>query len=128
MHTSTPRLDWARWATTRLGGANIALGGSAGSALTSGNDNIAIGNVGVAGESGKIRIGTSGKRTGTFVAGISGVAVAGGVGVMVNSNEQFGTVVSCARYKDAIKPMEKASEAILALQPVTLPLQEGAGP
>jgi Chaperone of endosialidase len=30
-----------------------------------------------------------------------------------------GTVVSSERFKDAIKPMDKASEAILALQPVT---------
>jgi hypothetical protein len=31
----------------------------------------------------------------------------------------LGTVVSSQRYKEAIKPMDKASEAILALAPVT---------
>src|SRR5207237_10403087 len=30
-----------------------------------------------------------------------------------------GTTTSSARFKDAIKPMDKASEAILALKPVT---------
>ena len=45
--------------------------------------------------------------------------MASGVGVIVDSNGQLGTVVSSARFKDAIKPMDKASEAILALQPVT---------
>ena len=38
---------------------------------------------------------------------------------MVNSNGQLGVTGSSARFKQAIKPMEKASEAILALKPVT---------
>ena len=39
--------------------------------------------------------------------------------MIIDTNGHLGTVVSSARYKDAIKPMDKASEAILALQPVT---------
>ncbi len=101
------------------GGSNIALGFQAGLNLTTGNNNIDIGNVGVAGESKTIRIGKSGTQTKTFIAGISGVTVAGGVGVIVGTNGQLGTVVSSERFKDAIKPMDKASEAILALKPVT---------
>ena len=58
-------------------------------------------------------------QTATFIAGISGVTVAGGVGVIIDSNGQLGTVVSSARFKEEIKPMESASEAILALNPVT---------
>ena len=42
-----------------------------------------------------------------------------GVGVFINSNGQLGTVQSSAKYKQDIKPMDKASEAILALKPVT---------
>jgi hypothetical protein len=60
-----------------------------------------------------------GTQTATFVAGVSGVTVAGGVGVIIDTNGQLGTVVSSERYKDSIKPMDKASEAILALKPVT---------
>ncbi len=45
--------------------------------------------------------------------------MASGVGVIVNSGGKLGTVVSSARFKEAIKPMDKASEAILSLQPVT---------
>src|SRR5207253_1117406 len=101
------------------GGSNITLGFQAGLNLTTGNSNIDIGNVGVAGESKRIRIGTAGTQTKTFIAGISGVTVAGGVGVIVGSNGQLGTVVSSERFKDAIKPMDKASEAILSLKPVT---------
>jgi uncharacterized coiled-coil protein SlyX len=39
--------------------------------------------------------------------------------VVVNTNGQLGTIQSSARYKETIKPMDKASEAILALNPVT---------
>src|SRR5207237_3015736 len=70
-------------------------------------------------ESSHIRIGTSGFHANTFVAGISGVVVPGGVGVIIDTNGHLGTVVSSERFKDAIKPMDKASEAILALKPVT---------
>jgi hypothetical protein len=101
------------------GSRNIALGRLAGSNLTTGHDNIDIGAPGTAGEAGKIRIGKVGTQTGTFVAGIHGVTVAGGVGVIVGSNGQLGTVTSSARFKEAIEPMDKASEAILALKPVT---------
>jgi hypothetical protein len=41
------------------------------------------------------------------------------VGVIINSNGQLGTVLSSARFKEAIKPMDKASEAVLQLKPVT---------
>ena len=38
---------------------------------------------------------------------------------MINANGKLGTPPSSARFKDGIKPMDKASEAILALKPVT---------
>jgi hypothetical protein len=101
------------------GAGNIALGDSAGGALTTGSNNIDIGNGGRTGESGTIRIGARGVQTKTFIAGISGVTVPGGVGVIVGTNGQLGTVVSSERFKAEIKPMDKASEAILALKPVT---------
>src|SRR5205814_3939865 len=101
------------------GSNNIALGVLAGSALTTGSNNIDIGNKGKAGESQYCRIDTVGTQTNTYIAGISGVTVAGGVGVIVDTNGHLGTVVSSERFKDTIKPMDKASEAILALQPVT---------
>src|SRR5260370_42650424 len=64
-------------------------------------------------------MGKVGDQTGGFVAGIHGVTVASAVGVIVDVNGHLGTVTSSARFKEAIKPMDKASEAILALQPVT---------
>jgi trimeric autotransporter adhesin len=101
------------------GNGNIALGISAGANLTTGDNNIEIGNPGIAGEANTIRLGSVGTQTATFVAGISGTTVAGGVGVIIDNNGKLGTVVSSARFKEAIKPMDKASEAILALKPVT---------
>jgi hypothetical protein len=101
------------------GGNNIALGDDAGSNLTTGFNNIDIGNLGVADESGTIRIGNAVDQTATFIAGISGATVPTGVAVIVDANGHLGTTTSSARFKEAIKPMDKASEAILALQPVT---------
>jgi hypothetical protein len=100
------------------GSDNIALGVHAGSAIT-GSHNIDIGNnQGVSGESGAIRIGTVGTQVSTFIAGISGTAVVGDA-VVVDGNGQLGTAASSQRFKEAIKPLDKASEVILALKPVT---------
>jgi hypothetical protein len=101
------------------GAFNIALGYLAGQNLTTGSNNIDIGNQGIAAEANTIRVGTVGTQTATYIAGIRGVTVAGGVGVIVATNGQLGTTTSSERFKEAIKPMDKASEAILALQPVT---------
>jgi hypothetical protein len=94
------------------------VGAKAGYNLTTGGNNIDIGHQGVAGDARKICIGTAGVQTATFVAGIRGITVPSGV-VIVGSNHQLGTVQSSKRFKEAIKPMDKASEAILALKPVT---------
>ena len=100
------------------GHGNIALGFRAGINLTTGSRNIDIGNEGVAGESGKIRIGTSGEQKNAFIAGISGTTVPGGVAVIIGTDGHLGTVTSSERFKDQIKPMDKASEAIFGLKPV----------
>src|SRR6266536_2956167 len=110
---------FAALANNTTGNNNIALGFQAGVNLTTGNTNIDIGNPGVASESNTIRIGIAGLQTATFLAGIHGVTIARGVEVMVDANGQLGTMPSSERFKDSIKPMDKASEAILALQPVT---------
>jgi hypothetical protein len=102
------------------GSNNTALGNGAGTNLTFGDNNIDIGYIvgGVAGESNTIRIGNS-DITNTFISGISGTNSPGGVAVFCNSDGKLGVISSSARFKDEIKPMGKASEAILALKPVT---------
>jgi hypothetical protein len=110
------------------GSSNIAMGDSAGANLTTGSDNIDIGNVGVAGEANAIRIGTAGTQTATFIAGISGATVARGVPVVIDADGHLGVKRSSARFKEAIKPMDKASEAILALKPVTFRYKKDLDP
>ena len=101
-----------------LGSNNIGLGYSAGVHLI-GSNNIDVGNEGVAEDSGFIRIGTEGTHTATFVAGIRETPITGAIAVGINANGQLGVRASSARFKEAIKPMDEASEAILALKPVT---------
>jgi hypothetical protein len=103
------------------GSLNTALGEEAGSALEGGDsNNIDIGaNVeGVTGESNTIRIGDT-NITDTFIGGISETTVANGAAVLVDSNGHLGTVTSSRRFKEEIRPMNKTSEAIFSLEPVT---------
>jgi hypothetical protein len=115
-------------ANNKAGSNNIALGVTAGLNLTTGSNNIDIGAPGAAAEANTIRVGKSGTQKKTFIAGIRGVTVASGVGVIVGTTGQLGTVASSARFKEAIKPMDKASEAILALRPVTFRYKEELDP
>ena len=106
---------------------NIAVGYAAGIALTTGSHNIAIAAAGQAGESGTMRVGDSPDITRTFIAGIRGVPVNGSP-VVVGGGGQLGVVASSRKFKDDIKPMEKASEAILALKPVTFRYKKSIDP
>jgi hypothetical protein len=110
------------------GNNNIALGYGAGGSLTTGDNNIDIGNLGNREEGNTIRIGTEGTQTATYMAGISEATVAGGIGVIVDSSGHLGTITSSARYKEAIQPMDNASEAILLLQPVTFRYNKALDP
>jgi hypothetical protein len=109
---------------------NIGLGVDAGCNLTSGDNNIFIGSFGVDTESNTIRIGREVQETNcggfsdpphtdTYIAGISGQTSASGVAVYINSDGKLGTLTSSARFKNDITPMNRASEAILELKPVT---------
>jgi hypothetical protein len=100
------------------GSNNIALGYAAGTNLTTGNFNIDIGNQGVEGESSTIRIGTDGNHVATFIAGINNATVTG-TAVLIDANGQLGTILSSRRFKEDVKPMNQASEAVLSLKPVT---------
>ena len=109
---------------------NIALGADAGLNLGSFSVyNIDIGNPGDGGDENTIRIGTPPQpnfawvegQSRTFIAGIRGVTTDNddAIPVVIDSAGQLGTASSSARFKTEIKPMDKASEAILALKPVT---------
>ena len=115
-------------ANNTTGSQNIAMGSSAGVSLVTGDYNIDIGNFGVFDEAYTIRIGDGDRQTATYIAGISGAVVPGGVTVIIDSNGHVGTVVSSQRFKDQIKPMDKASEAIFALKPVTFRYKQKIDP
>jgi hypothetical protein len=113
--------------SANTGGGNTALGTNAGSALSTGNSNIDIGIdvIGVAGESNTIRLGanlpdTSGASA-CHIGGIynQSVDVTTASSMAIDATGKLGTVVSSRRFKHDIKPMDKASEAIMALKPVT---------
>jgi hypothetical protein len=96
-----------------------------------GSENIYVGDSvgsGVMSESGTIRIGDSNLQTATYIAGISGQTASDGVAVYVNTDGKLGTVTSLARFKEQIKPMDKASEVILALNPVSFRYKEEVDP
>jgi trimeric autotransporter adhesin len=91
------------------GFTNTAVGFSAGNNVTTANHVIAIGNPG------------ADVNNSCFIGQIRGVttAHADAVPVYIDSAGQLGTISSSRRFKREIKPMDKASEAILALKPVT---------
>lgn len=78
----------------QTGTNNIALGELSGSNwITSNSDNIAIGNAGVSGDSGEIRLGSSGTHLKNFQSGIRGITtdVADALPVLIDSTGQLGT-------------------------------------
>jgi len=50
------------------------------------------------------------------------------VGVIIDANGQLGTVVSSERFKDNVQPMDKTSEAILALKAMTFRYKKAFDP
>jgi trimeric autotransporter adhesin len=110
---------------SNTGGQNTAIGAAALLSNSSGNNNIAIGSFagsGVTTANNVICIGAAGADTSNscYIGNIFGHAVGGdGLFVFVDSSGNLGTAGSSRRFKHDIKPMDKASEAILALKPVT---------
>ena len=92
------------------GSSNVAVGTSAGFNATTGNNNVYIGGgmLGVAGESDSCYIASIYQRP----SGPNSLPVA------IGDNGKLGAVASSRRFKREIKPMDRSSEAILALKPV----------
>jgi Chaperone of endosialidase len=91
------------------GEGNVCVGSDAGSNLTTGDGNVCIGY--------DVR-GVAGEYNTTRVRNIYS-SLASGRPVYVDSDNKLGTLLSTRRVKNDIKPMDKASESILALKPVT---------
>jgi len=92
------------------GSNNVALGSNAGSQATSGSDNVYIGyNI----------QGSAGESNSCYIKSIFGQTATGGSAVFIDANSKLGTLTSSKRFKEDIKPVGKASEALFALKPVT---------
>ncbi len=89
------------------GGGNIVLGAFAGSGITTASNVICIGAAG------------NDVDNSCYIGQIFGATSVNGVAVLVNSNGRLGTMTSSLRFKENIKPMDKDSEALFALRPVT---------
>ena len=63
--------------------------------------------------------GVVGESNACYIGSIFGATSAGGTPVFINTFGKLGTLTSSARFKDDIKPMDKASETLFALKPVT---------
>ena len=92
------------------GSGNTAIGADAGSNQTTGSDNVYIG-AGI--------LGVSGETGACYIAGIFGQTSSGGAAVFINSDGKLGTTTSSKRFKENIKPMDKASEGLFLLKPVS---------
>src|SRR6266487_1336000 len=91
------------------GDSNTALGISAGSGVTTGTNVICIGSDG------------ANVNNSCFIGNIHGVttAINDAIPVVIDSAGQLGTMSSSYRFKKDIATMEKSSEAVLSLRPVT---------
>jgi len=91
------------------GNSSTALGFGAGFSVTTANNVICIGTQG------------SNVSLSCFIGHIRGITTANAdaIPVLIDSAGQLGTMSSSRRFKKEIKPMDQASEAILALKPVT---------
>jgi hypothetical protein len=94
---------------TTTGFGNTALGDDAGSGVTTASNVICIGSFG------------ADVSNSCYIGNIRGVTTGNNdaIPVVIDSFGQLGTASSSRRFKKEIKPMDKASEAILALKPVT---------
>ena len=119
-------VGWEALGSNTTGGANTALGYGALFTNTTGENNTAIGafaGKGVTTANHVICIGSSGGDVNfsTWIENIYGVTTQSGTTapVVVSDGGQLGTVASSERFKKDIATMEKASEVILSLRPVT---------
>jgi len=106
------------------GGFNTAIGEAALFSNTNGSSNIALGSgagFNVTTANSVICIGADGANVSNscYIGQIFGATSASGTAVFINSDGRLGTTTSSLRFKEDINPMNKASETVLALKPVT---------
>ena len=91
------------------GFSNTGLGRSAGTSVTTADHVICIGD----------NVSGANVSNSCYIGSIFGQTSSGGAAVFINNSGKLGTSTSSRRFKEEIKPMDKSSEAVLALKPVT---------
>jgi trimeric autotransporter adhesin len=104
-------------ANSTTGSGNIALGSSAGSNVTTASNVICIGCAG-----------GNTVNDSCFIGNIFSATVSQGIAVVINSFGRLGTSTSSRRFKEDIKPMDDASEALYTLKPVTFRYKQDIDP
>src|SRR5436190_1392473 len=117
------------------GSFNTVIGDNALSLNTTGNQNIAVGvnagnNVTTAANVICIGANVSGNNVNNscYIGNIFNATSSGGTPVFINSDSKLGTATSSRRFKEEVKPMERTSEALFALEPVTFRYKKGIDP
>jgi trimeric autotransporter adhesin len=132
-------VGWQALALNTTGGTNTALGDNALQGNTTGHSNIAVGtNAGLNQTTGSENVyigegvlGVAGESNHTYIRNIKDTIVSGGGTDFVSVNLTtglLGHVSSSRRYKEQIEPMDKASEALYRLKPVTYRFKKGIDP
>jgi hypothetical protein len=91
------------------GFSNTGLGRSAGTSVTTADHVICIGD----------NVSGANVSNSCYIGSIFGQTSSGGAAVFINNSGKLGTSTSSRRFKEEIKRMGTASEALFALQPVT---------
>src|SRR5262249_43679816 len=94
-------------AENTAGSGNIALGCEAGGNVTAADNVTCIGSAG------------DNVSNGCYIGRIFGASIVSGTPVLINGADQLGTTTSSRRFKEEIKPIERASELLFSLKPVT---------
>src|SRR5262249_12604272 len=122
-------------ADNTTGTANTAVGAGALQNNATGNENVALGTVAGANATGSFNVyigaeenGVAGESNACDIASIFSQTSANGVPVFINSDDRLGTMTSSRRFKKEIKPVDKASETLFSLKPVTFPYKTEIDP
>ena len=100
------------------GNGNTVAGFNSGFAVTTANNVICIG-AGIPGANAD---------NSCFIGSIFGATSSGGTAVFIDSNNKLGTSTSSKRFKEEIKPMNNASEALFSLKPVSFRYKQDIDP
>jgi hypothetical protein len=100
------------------GGNNVALGFLAGGNQTTGSGNVYIGSG---------MLGAAGETNRTYIRNVYSSAASARI-MYVDSDNRIGTLSSSRRYKEGVKPMDKSSEGLFSLQPVTFRYKKNIDP